>query len=499
MTFESAKKNFSKESLYEKYITQGFSKENLAKEIGISVCLLNHLLSFYDIKKSKEDIKKQSLSGWLKRAEKRSGDTDKSIQNIDKEELYRLYIEENTRYEDIAERYGVSCYVLDKVLKHYGIHKTKKQAHSLSVETNIKKHGSAEAYNANVREKTVKTLIEKSGSLEAHYAGVVRKMTATKEERYGSRHYYNADGMRKTCLERYGVEAPCMLPQARMRGNDSKPNKDFEELLVANGIECEREFVIGKYSYDFRVGKILIEINPTVTHNSSYSPFPHRTPTPKNYHTDKTEVARENGYRCIHVWDWDDKDKIIALLKKRDKINARDCEIVSITQKDASDYLNEYHLQGYAKDEIRLALAYHGEIVLVMTFGKPRYNNKCQYELIRLCSHCYVVGGAEKLFSYFLRTYSPKSIVSYCDKSKFNGDVYERLGFTYEDTSIGKHWFNPRTGRHITDALLRVRGADQLLGTHYGVGTNNKEIMLSNGYVEIYDAGQSRYTFFVGG
>ena len=495
MTFESAKKNFSKEFLEDKYLAQGLSKENLAKEIGISLCLLNHLLSCYDIKKSQEDIKKQSLTGLMRRAQKRRDVAEETLSNIDRDELYRLYIVENARYEDIAKHYGVSCYRLDKILAEYGIHKSKKQAHILTTETNIKKHGSIEAYHKQARESAVKTILKKSGSLEEHYANVAKKMSATKEERYGSRHYYNVDGMRKTCLEKYGVEAPCMLPQVRMHGNDSKPNKEFEELLIANGIEYEREFALGSYSYDFRIGKILIEINPTATHNSSYSPFPDRTPTDSRYHEKKTTYARTHGFRCVDVWDWDDKDKVVSLLQKRQKINARDCEIVSISQNEASDYLNKYHLQGYAKDEIRFALTYHGEIVLVMTFGNPRYNKKFDYELIRLCSHCYVVGGAEKVFSYFLRTYSPTSVVSYCDFSKFNGDVYERLGFRFEDYSVGKHWYNPRTGRHITDALLRARGADQLLGTDYGIGADNKGIMLSDGFVEIYDAGQARYTY----
>ena len=130
-----------------------------------------------------------------------------------------------------------------------------------------------------------------------------------------------------------------------------------------------------------------------------------------------------------------------------------------------------------------------------MTFGKPRYNKKYEYELIRFCSSDKVVGGAEKLFKYFVNTYAPKSIISYCDLSKFTGKTYSKLGFTYLQTSIGKHWYNTKTNQHITDNLLRQQGFDRLFKTNYGKGTSNEQLMLENGFVEIYDAGQATYIY----
>ena len=130
-----------------------------------------------------------------------------------------------------------------------------------------------------------------------------------------------------------------------------------------------------------------------------------------------------------------------------------------------------------------------------MTFGKPRYNPKYQFELLRLCSDKYVTGGSEKMFKYFIDNYSPESIISYCDFGKFNGDVYSKLGFTYVSTKIGTHWYNPIDGRHITDNLLRKLGADKLIGTNYGKGTDNDAILIANGYLAVYDAGQQTYIY----
>ena len=131
-----------------------------------------------------------------------------------------------------------------------------------------------------------------------------------------------------------------------------------------------------------------------------------------------------------------------------------------------------------------------------MTFGKPRYNKNYEYELLRLCTKFdfEVVAGASKLFTYFIRHYSPASIISYCDLSKFKGDVYTKLGFNLQSVSNPSlHWYNIKTKQHITDNLLRQRGFDQLFGTNYGKGVSNEKLMLEHNFVKIYDAGQATY------
>lgn len=299
--------------------------------------------------------------------------------------------------------------------------------------------------------------------------------------------------LRNTNLERYGVPYSCMTKQCKAASNNNSTfNLRFAEMLTKAGLQFERELHIGCFNYDFAVDKCLVEIDPSPYHNATWSPFD--TPKDKNYHFNKSKVARENGYRCIHVWDWDDWDKVVSLLLPREKVYARNCVVKQVNKKDCINYLNKYHLQGYAKSTIDLGLYCNDELVSIMTFGSPRYNKNYEYELIRYCSHKYVVGGAEKLFSYFVKNYSPLSIISYCDNSKFNGDVYNSLGFDLRDCGIPtRHWFNINTGQHITDNLLRQRGFDQLFGTHYGKGTSNDELMIAHSFVEIYDCGQSCY------
>ena len=147
---------------------------------------------------------------------------------------------------------------------------------------------------------------------------------------------------------------------------------------------------------------------------------------------EKTKLALENNYKCIHVWQWDDWDKILSLIKEKQKLYARKLDLKEISKQDANSFLNKYHIQNSCKNnKINIGLLENNQLVQVMTFGKPRYNKNYEWELLRLCScsNYIIIGGAERLFKYFIKSYNPRSIISYCDISKFTGDVYERLGF----------------------------------------------------------------------
>lgn len=210
----------------------------------------------------------------------------------------------------------------------------------------------------------------------------------------------------------------------------------------------------------------------------------------------KTHMAESNGFRCIHAFDWDSPELIVSLLQENVSIMARKCKVKEVPLDEAVRFLDDHHLQGYSRCSCRLGLYHDGELVSIMTFGKPRFNKNYEWELIRYCSKLNVTGGAERLFSHFVKMKSPKSIVSYCDLSKFTGELYPRLGFSLKRISQPTcHWFNIKTGRHILDSYLRSNGYDRIFGTSYGKGTSNEQLMLDAGFVRVYDCGQATYTW----
>lgn len=329
------------------------------------------------------------------------------------------------------------------------------------------------------------------------------KMKATMRERYGVDYIMQnkefAKKVSNTILEKYDVPYYCLTKDCidKNKKSISKINKEIGQRLTDNKHNIEYEYNIEDKLYDIAIHemKTLIEINPTYTHNVIHNHY--GRVVDKKYHIDKTKLAERYGYRCIHIFDWDNVDKILLLLKPKKIIYARKCIIRGIDVNTTNIFENLYHLQGKCNGQkVCLGLYYKGELIEIMTFGKPRYNKKYEWELLRLCTNSSfkVVGGASKLFKHFIKEYDPKSMISYCDLSKFNGSVYEKIGMKLDDTTEpNKIW--SKEDKKITNNLLLSRGYDQLFNASFGKGTSNEELMLKDGWLPVYDCGQARYTW----
>lgn len=314
--------------------------------------------------------------------------------------------------------------------------------------------------------------------------------------------------VKQTCLKKYGVPCTLLKEDAREKarqamlenqtGRASKINALFVEKMKENGFDPYPELYIGRKSFDCGLvdRKIVIEIDPSYTHSTVPSHW-EKEGKPPTFHLERTRIANEAGYHCIHIFDWESWDKVIDMLKQQETIYARKCILQEIDEKSASQFINMYHIQGRVNGTKKAyALFYTGEMVEVMTFGKSRYNKKFEWELLRLCTKTglRVSGGASRLFNQFIKDCNPSSIISYCDLSKFSGSVYEKLGFVLDHkSSPAKVW--SKGSDYVTDNLLRQRGYDQLFNTNYGKGTSNEDLMIQHGWLPVYDCGQAVYSW----
>ena len=121
-----------------------------------------------------------------------------------------------------------------------------------------------------------------------------------------------------------------------------------------------------------------------------------------------------------------------------------------------------------------------------MTFVKPRFNKKYEWELSRFCSknNCNVIGGASKLFKYFIDNYNPQSIISYSNIAHTKGKLYETLGFNFDSISEPNYvWSN---GHKV---LSRYQCQKHRLIQEGYEGNTESEIMHNMGYSKLYDCG----------
>jgi len=171
----------------------------------------------------------------------------------------------------------------------------------------------------------------------------------------------------------------------------------------------------------------------------------------KVYHLNKTKSCIFKGIKLIHIFqfEWDTKKEIIKSILKNiikktpNKIYARECEVRDITLQCSIDFLEKNHLQGKDKSSIKLGLYHKNELVSVMTFCKSRFDKKCEYEMSRYCNNLNtsIIGGGNKLFSHFINSYRPNSMVSYSDRRYFNGNIYRQLGFTFVDNTSPSYFY----------------------------------------------------------
>ena len=222
----------------------------------------------------------------------------------------------------------------------------------------------------------------------------------------------------------------------------------------------------------------------------------------KNCHLYKTELVEKQGLQLFRIFstEWCNKQDIwksviLSKLGLSKRIYARSCEVKEIDSKTANDFITLNHLQGPAKQSVRLGLFYNDKLVSVMTFGKSRYNKNYEYELIRFCNeiNLSVVGGAGKLLKYFERTYNPKSIISYANRRWSQGNLYEKLGFTFvKNTTPGYFYFKGDLGKLESREKFQKHKLKNILKS-YDENKTETENMFLNGYRKIYDSGNKVY------
>lgn len=406
-------------------------------------------------------------------------------------------------------------------------HKTKEERehkNNARKNTTLKRYGvdhvmkSSEIIH-NVKQKN----LEKFGvynwfPIELHHKDIFLNDTKFKEYIIDKYNENNKKRLRKKDINEY-FNTNCIFKLKELhlmkyvQQHESKLENKFKELFNTHNIEYDwrnRSIIDGPngkshcYELDFYLPKykIGIEINDIGTHNmntliNSYYG--------KKYHVYKTNACKEKDIRLIHIWEWEihkNFDKISTWLLNilnTDKtiVYGRKCQIKIVNVDEEKYFLNMYHLQGYTKSSICLGLYFNDELLEIMSFTKPRFTKKYEYELVRLCTkyNYSIIGGTEKLFNYFIKNYDPISIISYCDYSKFSGNIYQKIGMDFNKLSNPTIIYCNYDMNVINESILNKYGIDNLLGTHYGLHTNNKELIIKEGYLPIPNCGNLIYTY----
>lgn len=244
---------------------------------------------------------------------------------------------------------------------------------------------------------------------------------------------------------------------------------------------------------------VAIEVNGIYWHSTKFK-------DDKNYHLNKTTECEKQGIQLLHFWDFEVDNKfdiVTSMIMARtgniqNKVYARKCEIVEITDnKIVNNFLEHNHLQGKCASSLKLGLYFNKELKCIMTFGKSRFCKNHKWELIRFCNKLdtTVVGGASKLFTYFIKNhYDDTGIISYANLRYSSGNLYKNLNFTEYGKSKPSYFYTGRTvvsryraQKHLLSDLLGAQNFDANL--------SEQENMNNNMYYRVYDCGNLIYTY----
>jgi len=284
---------------------------------------------------------------------------------------------------------------------------------------------------------------------------------------------------------------------------DSGPSKSEQQVasfIKSLGLQVQQSDrnILSGLEVDIVVPskKIAIEFNGSYFHSDL---FKH-----KRYHLNKTKELNNKGYRVVHIWevDWYNNRKIVESLlrsicgKIQTRIYARETNIQQISREDAAKFLDNNHLQGNAVGRVFLGAYHKGQLVQVMTFSKlraatGRKHKQGSFELLRYATktNIQVVGGASKLFNFFIQNYKPNYILSYAKRDWSEGNLYKALAMSFAGNTPPGYCYVKSRKRFSRFQFQKHKlvqdGADPNL-TEY-------QIMLQNGYHRVWDCGNLKF------
>lgn len=274
----------------------------------------------------------------------------------------------------------------------------------------------------------------------------------------------------------------------------------LRELFSEDQIFTNRRDILkNRMELDFYIPhlNIAIEVNGIYWHSESMGKY-------RDYHLYKTKECESKGISLIHILDWEwlyKKDIVKSILLSRFKllssrVYARKCTIKEINDtKIIRGFLDNNHIQGYTHASTSLGLYNNNELVSLMTFGKNRFNkNSNEYEMVRFCNklNTNVVGGASKLFKYFVSK-NNSDIVSFADRRWFNGNLYNQLGFDFIKFT-SPSYFYWKDSKILNRMSCQKHKLNKLLDNFNDKETEYQN-MLNNGYRRVWDCGNYKFKY----
>lgn len=375
----------------------------------------------FQLKEVKEKIKRTNLEKWGVENPSQNYEINKKI----KESISKLDKEEINKKREITnlEKWGVRNVSQAKKVKE-------KKA-----ETNIENWGTDNNKKSDIFRKRNFKITKHVNYISYEKEGVsLFKCDNNKDHEFK----IEIDNFIKRIKYNSTLCTECFPIGTNQSGKEIKLYNFIKSHYSGEIIQCYRDiYEIDIYLPQLKLG---FEFNGVHWHSDLYRE--------KNSHLEKTKHFSERGIRIIHIWEdhWDLKSEIIKSqilnwLGLSKKIFARKCNIKEVEVDESSSFLEKNHIQGKIGSNLKLGLYLGEELVSLMTFdhleGRKRIGKE-NWNINRFCNKrgYTVVGGASKIFKYFISNFEVNRVISYADRDWSLGVLYKTLGFNKISESL---------------------------------------------------------------
>lgn len=453
----------------------------------------------------KYGVKNQQNADCIKEKIKQTNLNRYGVENVFQDKNVKNKCKETKLEKHNDENYNNSQQMITTKRELYG-EKMEKIVENC-VKTNLKKYGCEYYFQTeDYKEKSKQAYLNKYG-VEKHQQKNFINLNDLNENFVKEEFIKNNRFLIDDFMDYFNILSPITAKSYKEKFNINDLNKSnrcktqqfiFDSINIENKIYNSHH--LGKeldiYLPDY---KLAIEYDGLLYHSEGIEDYSKFRSTNKNYHLNKTELCESNGIQLFHIFEGEDLGLWLSMINSKlglnNKIFARKCIIKELNSKDCIYFLNKNHLQGFCQAKINVGLFYEDELVSVMTFSKPRFNKKYEYELIRFASkrNYTIVGSASKLWNYFVNKYNPNSVITYANRRFSNGDLYYKLGFSFiEKTQPNYFYFNRREFKLYSRVKFQKHKLKDILEV-YDENLSETENMFNNDYRRIYDCGNLKF------
>lgn len=217
----------------------------------------------------------------------------------------------------------------------------------------------------------------------------------------------------------------------------------------------------------------------------------------------------DRNIQVIQLWEdiWRSRprqvlSRITSILGKNATVHGRKTRIIEVTQLEADQFYNNYHLQGSAGCKYRYALVNEGQVVAIAGFSAKRRMTQqpgeyTSVELIRFATvnGITVTGGLSKLIRHFIKEVQPNDVMSYADLDWSRGKGYLKLGFEQVSVLAPMQIF---LNLHTLERFFLQRLPRNIKAEIMALQDSEREAYLKKlNYISVYNTGNLKYILYL--